>query len=149
MIVVLPTADDVRRLAELAIDPADLADDGTDYAGRCIEKPWGNERQTNRGQDWALWRLAIRAGGETSLHCHPSKTTLLTVETGEIVFSTLHERRILSAGESVLIERGVFHRSSTERGAVVAELEWPNNKRDLVRLADRYGRAGQGYERVA
>jgi len=145
------TEHDLRKLEELAIDPATLADDGRDYSRTVVSKPWGSELEIRRTVDFSAWRLEIEAGHETSMHCHPGKTTLLEVQSGDVLLSTLYGHHELGAGDTALIERGVFHRTRAifDRPAVVVELEWPPNRRDLVRLADRYGRQGKGYEYAA
>ena len=47
-----------------------------------------------------------------------------------------------------MIDKGVFHQTTaiSPKGAFLMEIETPVNKRDLVRLKDKYGREGEGYE---
>jgi mannose-6-phosphate isomerase-like protein (cupin superfamily) len=150
VIVVAPTAQDRQRLAELAVAPASIADDGLDYTGVVVDKPWGHEMQVRRAADFAMTRLEITGGAETSMHCHPNKTVVLVVQRGDVRLNALTGEFALKQGESVLVEKGAFHRlTALPGGAAVIEIEWPPNKRDLVRLEDRYGRAGQGYEKCA
>lgn len=135
---------DRQRLAELAVKPA--VDDGRDWTGFVVEKPWGHEMQVRQTKDFAATRLELRAGGATSMHCHPNKTVVLLVERGAVEFKTLGAAHRLERGAAALVEKGVFHRLLAEQGgAAVVEIEWPPNKFDLVRLEDLYGR-GQGYE---
>ena len=93
-----------------------------------------------------MWRLHILAGKETSMHCHPGKWTALIVEDGLCTLETLRSTYPLKAGDMVHIERGAFHRTRTESGVILIEIETPPMKCDLVRLEDRYGRAGMAYE---
>lgn len=137
---------DRRRLEEMKVDPKQLEDDGRDYAGLTVQKPWGEEREIRKTAEFSMWRLAIDRGQETSMHCHTEKTTILEVQSGEVILSTFSGDRVLRQGDCVLIERGVFHRSSAPGGAVVVETEWPPNRQDLVRLSDLYGREGKRYE---
>ena len=146
MISVAQSDADRARLA--AAGDQDLRDDGTDYAGLVVTKPWGSEWQVFCNAEFSAWRLNINAVAETSMHCHPNKTTVLFVAEGEVEVSTLGKRFNMVAGNSLVIEPGVFHRTASVAGAVVMELESPTNKRDLVRIDDRYGRAGTGYECV-
>lgn len=139
---------DADRSKLAAAGEQDLRDDGTDYAGIVVPKPWGREWQLFRNAEFSAWRLEIDAGAETSMHCHVEKTTVLFVVEGEAEVSTLNKRFGMAIGDALIIERGVFHRTTSARGAVVMELESPANKRDLVRIDDRYGRAGTGYECV-
>lgn len=138
---------DIARLVECAVDPASLANDGASYCGVRVEKPWGHEHELFSNPDCSVWRLCIKPHHVTSLHCHTGKTTMLTVESGRVSIQTLHGIYLLDAGHAALIERGTFHRTGSEGGqeAVVLETEWPPNRRDLVRLQDRYGRAGKPY----
>jgi len=83
------------------------------------------------------------------MHAHPNKSTLLIVRGGKATLTTLHAKHELTKGSVVIIEKGAFHRTTSNGGPVVLyEFETPHNKRDLVRLEDVYGR-GQGYERIA
>ena len=148
MIVVRCTDEDRAALRSIDIDPAEMVDDGTNYYNMKITKPWGNEKERYRDQNCSLWWLHIDPGKETSMHCHPNKTTLLLVRGGEATLTTLHSKHEMSKGTVVMIEAGAFHRTSSNGGPVILyEVEFPVNKRDLVRLNDSYGR-GQGYERV-
>lgn len=139
---------DRNALESLSIDPASLADDGSDYVCIRVEKPWGHEIEKYRDKKVSLWRLHIHAQHETSMHCHPHKTTLLMVEGGSGILRTLNGSHELAVGQLIVIEPGAFHR--TQAGADdlwLWESESPSNKQDLVRLEDSYGR-GQGYERI-
>ena len=148
MIVVRCTELDRIALGKIKVDPKDIEDDGTKYEGHRIKKPWGHEIERYADDKVAVWWLHILEEHETSMHCHPHKTTLLIVIGGEAILSTLAGTHSLSDGDVVIIEPGAFHRTTADGGNVVLyELESPPNKRDLVRLEDAYGR-GQGYERV-
>lgn len=147
MIVVKATDKDRAALASVPVDAADIADDGTDWLGRRVVKPWGYEIERYHDAQCAIWWLHIDPRQETSMHCHPNKTTLLLMRGGEATLTTLHAKHELTPGMVVIIEAGAFHRTSSNEGPVVLyEVESPPNKRDLVRLLDAYGR-GQGYER--
>ena len=47
-----------------------------------------------------------------------------------------------------MIRRGLFHstKAVSDGGIFMLEIETPNDKNDLVRLSDEYGRADSGYE---
>ena len=148
MIVVKSTERDRDALKEIYADPETLKNDGTKYRGIKVKKPWGYEICRYEDEQCAVWWLHIDAGKETSMHCHPNKSTALLMRGGEATLTTLHAQHDLSPGVVVIIEAGAFHRTSSKGGPVILyEMEMPNNKRDLVRLVDSYGR-GQGYERV-
>lgn len=119
-------------------------DCGTNWLGKIVPKPWGEEVEVYRSGLVSIWRLTLNPGCETSMHCHPGKETVLIVESGEAIVETLGGFQEVKAGEMTHIQRGAFHRTRTNIGAMVIEIESPANKRDLVRLNDKYGR-GQGY----
>lgn len=146
MIVVERRNADVRALASVRHDPRQLVDDGRDWKGIHVKKPWGYEVEFSRNGAFSFWRLTISPGAETSMHCHPGKVTVLMVEHGSCIIETLTGAHDLVAGDIAHIERGAFHRTRTTEGVTLIEVESPPNKRDLVRLEDRYGRQGQAYE---
>lgn len=146
MIVVERTEQDVEALTRCKVIPQP---DERDYAGVVVTKPWGREVQIHNQGAVAIWRLTLWAMQETSMHCHPCKRTILMVESGKVTLQTLNGWYDLSPGDVAHVEAGAFHRSSTVGGAVILEVESPPIKHDLVRLYDRYGREGQGYERIA
>lgn len=149
MMQVYRSAQDVFALERAGVRPEDLADDGADLAGKTVRKPWGYEVEMHRSGALSISRLVLNADAETSLHCHTLKSVVLMVESGVVRVETLAISWVLQPGDAVRLQAGVFHRTVNVRGeqAVLIELETPANKRDLVRIDDRYGREGQGYER--
>ncbi len=142
------TERDREELERLRVDPRDVQDDHYDYSKVVVKKPWGYEYLIFSNAAIAVWILYLKAGAQTSMHCHPGKKTSLVVLEGKVKCSSIAEDLDRSAGEGLLIDRGVFHQTTTvsESGAFVMEIETPVNKRDLVRLKDKYGREGKGYE---
>lgn len=148
MIIVKRTEADERVLAGIPVNPDDLKDDGVDYLNIRINKPWGHEIERYRDDKCSVTWLHIHSGQQTSMHCHPGKTTLLMIVGGEATLSTLSGFHQLGAGDMVIIEKGAFHKTTSNGEPVVLyEMEAPPNKRDLVRLEDAYGRK-QGYEKI-
>ncbi len=118
------------------------------YLDELIPKPWGDEFRAYADDVYDVWKLRLRAGHGTSLHCHPRKQTALLCLAGRGLIELIGTARPIMAGESVMIGRGVFHRTENT-GRVdlhLAEVELPRNKFDLIRLADRYGRRAAAYE---
>jgi mannose-6-phosphate isomerase-like protein (cupin superfamily) len=150
VIVVRCHKPDREALARTVVDPETIKDDGTDYTDIRVEKPWGYEKERYRDENVSVWWLHLHHNQQTSMHCHPNKTTMLVVAGGIATVSTLNGTYRLEAGDMMVIERGAFHRTASSDGVAVMlyEIETPPNKRDLVRLEDVYGR-GQGYEYVA
>lgn len=141
MIVVERTSADVDAMATL---PPVLLDDGKDWQGVVVKKPWGHEVEIYSEGVVSVTRLVMLPGGETSMHCHPGKAAMLMVSDGECDLVSLRTVYKLKTGEMVRIQSGAFHRIRTENGAKLIEVESPPGKNNIVRLADRYGR-GQGY----
>ena len=106
-----------------------------------FSKPWGWEFEAYSSRSSALWFLKINEGAQTSMHCHALKTTGYIVLEGSVEIEFLSSRRILHAGESINLRRGVFHQTRAIGGnAKVVEIESPNCKDDLIRLEDLSGR---------
>lgn len=140
--------EDLSKLDEL-IAENDITDDGFDYSSVVVNKPWGYEYLLYENGLVAIWILCLNEGAETSMHCHPNKITSLAVLEGEVTCSSLQAKYRKKAGDCLFIDKKVFHQSTaTGTGhTFLMEIESPVNKRDLVRLKDRYGRKGQGYEK--
>ncbi len=139
---------DRSELDSVKLDVLDISDDFYDYSKAIVDKPWGYEYLIFSNQNLAVWILYVEHGAQTSMHCHPNKQTSLVVLQGSVVCSTLSDSHSRTAGEGLLIDKGVFHQTTcvSKTGAFVMEIETPVNKRDLVRLKDRYGREKMGYE---
>ena len=142
------TEHDREAFGNLKVNPEDIQNDNYDYSKVVVKKPWGYEYLIFANEEIAVWILYLKSGAQTSMHCHPGKKTSLVVLDGQVSCSTITGQLDRSAGEGLLIEKGAFHQTAAvaETGAFVMEIEAPINKRDLVRLKDKYGREGQGYE---
>ena len=113
-----------------------------------VAKPWGEEYLVYENNLVALWLLYVKQNESTSLHCHPLKTTGMVLLSGEVELSFLADKRILNAPAKAMIRRGLFHstKALSKNGAYLFEIETPNDKLDLIRLDDNYGRKNLGYE---
>lgn len=117
------------------------------YLDRYIRKPWGHELRVYDDRWIDVWRLAIGAGKSTSLHAHPRKDTCLICIGGSGVLESGSGAPIpLAEGTVVHIGPAALHRTTTVAGVSLLEVELPRDKFDLVRIGDRYGRAGSSYE---
>lgn len=144
------TNEDKKRLKDINIDKSALEDNFFDYSKVVVKKPWGYEYLIYQNGITSVWILYIKRGFQTSMHCHPNKKTSLIVLSGKAVCSTLNEKMKLGPAEGLLIHKAVFHstKSISKEGTIVMETETSTNKRDLVRLIDKYGRKGMGYESI-
>lgn len=149
IIEILPTGRDREELE--AAKPPEIPAESRNFSKVVVRKPWGYEYLLYENPDAAAWLLSVDHGSSTSMHCHPSKTTLMSVLSGKIRFSSLSTSIELRAGEHVRIGKGAFHQSEaiSPDGALLLEVEAPNKKFDLVRINDRYGRESEGYESAA
>lgn len=116
-----------------------------------VNKPWGFEYLVYESSEVALWLLHIKQGESTSLHCHPLKNTGFLLLQGEAELEFLADKKQVVAPEKQMIRRGLFHktRALSKGGIYLFEIENPNDKEDLVRLSDFYGRSSDGYEQAA
>lgn len=122
--------------------------DQVDYRKRVVLKPWGYEYLILENEHVAVWFLHLGSRESTSMHCHPRKKTSLILLSGRAVCRTFDIRHYLNPHNGLILEPGVFHatRALSDGGVDLIEIETPPDKSDLVRLADRYGREGEGYE---
>ena len=118
------------------------------YESTVVKKPWGYEYLAYENEHVALWFLYIKHTHSTSLHCHPKKTTGLTLLSGGAEVSFFNHTNPLYPGDKIMIRKGLFHttKATNEKGAYVFEIETPVDKQDLVRFRDSYGREGKPYE---
>lgn len=143
VVLVMKGSADVEAAKDLRAP--EVAQRVADWFGKNVQKPWGSERLMSSTPGMNVWQLYMNAGAETSMHCHPSKETMLVVLVGEVTLATLNGSHIMKAPAMARIDAGAFHKSSTGLGAIVLEIESTGDKYDLLRLADKYGRENKGY----
>jgi mannose-6-phosphate isomerase len=115
---------------------------------RFVDKPWGGEEifaETNR---YVGKILTVRAGHSLSLQYHRLKDETMRVLEGRC---ELHLGKapgdselvvhVLGEGESRRVEPGIQHRLLALTDVRILEVSTPELE-DVVRLEDRYGRAG-------
>jgi len=140
------TARDRQQLRENKGGETASEDTPVDFS-RVIIKPWGYEYIICQSGDVAVWRLFIRFGEATSLHCHLLKQTMMIVLSGKCKCHTLQKPMILHPFDTAVIAEGAFHsiESLSPKGIDIIEIDSPPLLTDLVRLEDKYGRAGKPY----
>lgn len=131
------------KMHKYAVSPIDV-----NFKNSVVTKPWGYEYLMFSNPETEVWNLSIKYQRSTSMHCHPNKKTALVVLSGRALFSTLNESWELMPHDAMIIDNGTFHstQSLSKEGLVLLEFETPPMKHDLLRLEDKYGRAGKGYE---
>ena len=123
------------------INLKDLVNDYHDYSNEITQKPWGYEYEVFSTEDVSIQVLHINSNAETSFHCHPNKDTCLIILEGEALCRITLDTKGLYPDDTLLIERGVFHKTTALLNPItLIEIETPNNKNDIVRFQDAYGR---------
>jgi hypothetical protein len=112
-----------------------------------VKKPWGYEYLCYKNKNLAIWFLHIVKNRSTSLHCHPKKHTSLIVLNGAVNVSFMRSSTFIKALDKIGIFRSRFHSTTAlTDDTFLLEVETPEDKHDLVRLKDSYGRENKGYE---
>lgn len=112
-----------------------------------VKKPWGYEYLCYKNKNLAIWFLHIVKNRSTSLHCHPKKHTSLIVLNGAVNVSFMRSSTYIKALDKIGIFRSRFHSTTAlTDDTFLLEVETPEDKHDLVRLKDSYGRENKGYE---
>lgn len=113
---------------------------------RTVEKPWGHELIWAHTERYVGKILHIRAGHALSLQFHREKDETIHLQRGRMRFEHFHEGEEpavteLLPGQSFHITPGLRHRMVAIEDCDVLEASTPELD-DVVRLEDRYGRAG-------
>lgn len=114
-------------------------------AGR-VEKPWGYELRFAINDRYLGKIIHINAGEELSLQYHVKKDETIYVSTGllDLVLENADkvlETHRLTPGMSARVMPGLRHRFVAVEDTDLVEVSSPEID-DVVRLEDRYGRAG-------
>jgi mannose-6-phosphate isomerase-like protein (cupin superfamily) len=114
---------------------------------RLVEKPWGYEIIYAETDRYCGKLLLVHAGEELSLQYHQRKdeTLYLTEGLAEIAIGELGQSsvtEVLTPGGAFHVPPGTVHRLHAIEDCVFLEVSTPDLA-DVVRIEDRYGRAGQ------
>ena len=112
---------------------------------RRVTKPWGHELIFAENDRYGGKILHLEAGQSLSIQYHRRKDETFYVLQGEVRLEVgsdgaMRELR-LKPGEAFRILPGTRHRMSADLPADLVEVSSPELD-DVVRLEDRYGRAG-------
>jgi mannose-6-phosphate isomerase-like protein (cupin superfamily) len=112
---------------------------------RRVPKPWGHELIFAKTGKYVGKILHINRGESLSLQYHEMKEETLFVVRGELRLTVEMngDRRelLLRTGEAFHIPPRMIHRMEAVEDTDIAEVSTPELD-DVVRLEDRYGRAG-------
>jgi mannose-6-phosphate isomerase len=111
-----------------------------------VEKPWGYEVIWARTDRYVGKILHLRKGEALSLQYHRVKDETIRVLAGRLRLETVvngdvPHGRVLEPGDGAHIPPGTRHRMEALEDCEVVEVSTPELD-DVVRLEDRYGRAG-------
>jgi mannose-6-phosphate isomerase-like protein (cupin superfamily) len=115
---------------------------------RRVDKPWGYELWWAVTDRYVGKILHVRQGESLSLQYHKVKDETILVQSGRLLFETRGAteegdlRRIeLEPGDVFHVPPGTLHRMTGLTDCDIVEVSTPELD-DVVRLEDRYGRAG-------
>ena len=113
-----------------------------------VEKPWGHELIWANTDRYVGKVLHVKAGEALSLQYHERKDETIHTLRGRMKFfvgASADDLRevVLEEGQSFRITPGTVHRMEAITDVDILEVSTPDLD-DVVRLEDRYGRAGAG-----
>lgn len=112
------------------------------FSARRVEKPWGYELVWAHSEHYCGKLLFIRRGEQLSLQFHNQKDETIYVHQGRIEIELGEGApEVVEAGAAFRIPPGTVHRWRALEDSLVLEASTPELD-DVVRLEDRYGRAG-------
>jgi len=113
-----------------------------------VDKPWGYEIWWARTERYVGKILHVNKGESLSLQYHNVKDETIMVQSGRLLFQTRpagEEGELrdveMTPGEVFHITPGTLHRMTALEDCDIVEVSTPELD-DVVRLEDRYGRAG-------
>ena len=113
-----------------------------------VDKPWGHELWWARTERYVGKILHLKQGESLSLQYHNVKDETILLQSGRLLFETRAagesgelQRIELQPGDVIHITPGTLHRMTGLADCDILEVSTPELD-DVVRLEDRYGRAG-------
>ncbi len=117
------------------------------YETRKVEKPWGWELIWALSEEYCGKILFVRAGHSLSLQFHKVKDESWYVQDGRVELEladmgkAVTVSEVVSTGAAFRFRAGTVHRVTAIEDTTILEVSTPQID-DVVRLEDRYGRAG-------
>ena len=113
-----------------------------------VDKPWGYELHWAKTDRYVGKLIHVNAGHALSLQYHNVKDETIRLQSGRLLFETRGKdepgelRQIeMKPGDVFHIAPGTLHRMTGIEDCDILEVSTPELE-DVVRLEDRYGRAG-------
>ena len=117
------------------------------FETRRVDKPWGYEIIWAESEQYVGKILFVTAGSALSLQYHEVKDETVYVQEGLVQWeigeagATELDVQVVGPGASFRIRPGTVHRMTAVEDTLMLEVSTPHLG-DVVRLEDRYGRAG-------
>jgi mannose-6-phosphate isomerase len=117
------------------------------FEPRRVEKPWGWELIWAEAEAYVGKILFVRAGQSLSLQFHNVKDESWYVQEGKAelelgdVGQAILNTEVIGPGACFRFRAGTVHRVTAVEDTTIVEVSTPHLD-DVVRLEDRYGRAG-------
>jgi mannose-6-phosphate isomerase len=117
------------------------------FEPRRVDKPWGYELIWAETDAYVGKLLFVKAGESLSLQFHRRKDESWLVESGRAMVElgsagdAILAQEVIGAGASFRLRPGTMHRVTALEDTTILEVSTPHLD-DVVRLEDRYGRAG-------
>jgi mannose-6-phosphate isomerase-like protein (cupin superfamily) len=112
-----------------------------------VDKPWGYELHWAKTDRYVGKVIHVNAGHALSLQYHNVKDETIFLWSGRLLFEIQEGDRLtkreMKPGDRVHIRPGTVHRMTAIEDSDILEASTPELD-DVVRLEDRYGRAGSG-----
>jgi len=110
-----------------------------------VEKPWGYELHWAKTDRYVGKIIHVNAGHALSLQYHELKDETIFLWAGQLEFEIRDGDEVkvwkMNEGETVRITPKTIHRMKALKDCDVIEVSTPELD-DVIRLEDRYGRAG-------
>jgi mannose-6-phosphate isomerase len=118
------------------------------YEPRRVDKPWGWELVWAETEEYVGKLLFVRSGQALSLQYHERKDESWLVQEGRASLelgAVGHDLEVIEIGpgDAFRYRPGTVHRVTALEDTLLIEVSTPHLD-DVIRLEDRYGRAGDG-----
>jgi mannose-6-phosphate isomerase-like protein (cupin superfamily) len=117
------------------------------FESRRVDKPWGHELIWAEAEGYVGKELFVRAGEALSLQFHREKDESWLIREGRAKVElaragdAVPHEEVVGPGAAFRLRPGTVHRETAIDDTTIVEVSTPHLD-DVVRLEDRYGRAG-------
>jgi len=113
---------------------------------RRVTRPWGSYESIDQGERFQVKRIVVNPGAQLSLQLHHHRAEHWIVVKGTALVTNGNREELLTENQSTYIPVGVSHRLFNPGKIPLELIEVQSGaylgEDDIVRLEDRYGRAG-------